>query len=90
MVLTESQVKEILNKIDHAVINPTTIHPLDEERVESLFKNMLKHDVKYEVSDIQTIVDHLDPKYREYSRERIFHIAEVHLRKLQRTRKSLF
>ena len=90
MVLSGSQVKEILNKINKAVTNPTTIHPLDEEKVRNLFKNMLKQDVRYEISDIKTIVGHLNPKYREYSRERIFHIAEVQLRRFQRTRKSLF
>ena len=75
MVLSGSQVKKILIKINDAVINPTTNHPLDEERVRNLFKDILEQGLKYEVSDIQTIVDHRDPKYREYSRERIFLIS---------------
>ena len=59
------------------MINPTTIHPLDEEKVESLFKNMLKRDVKYEVSDIQTIIGLLNPEYREYTKKTICHIADA-------------
>ena len=77
MVLSKMQVKEIINKINVAVINPTTIHPLDEEKVESLFKNMLKRDVKYEVSDIQTIIGLLNPEYREYTKKTICHIADA-------------
>jgi hypothetical protein len=40
MVLNESHVKEIVKKIDGAVINPTTMHPFDEERLAHLFNNL--------------------------------------------------
>ena len=35
MVLSGSQVKKILIKINDAVINPTTNHPLDERELET-------------------------------------------------------
>ena len=86
MVLSGSQVKEILNKINKAVTNPTTIHPLDEEKVRNLFKDILEQDVRYEIGDIETIVGHLNPEYREYSRKMIFHIAEIQLRRFKRSK----
>ncbi len=85
MALSESQVNDILNKINVAVINPITIHPFDEERVRNLFKNVLKNKVIYDISDIQTIVGHLNPEYHEYTKKTISHIAEVQLRWFQRS-----
>jgi pyruvate/2-oxoacid:ferredoxin oxidoreductase alpha subunit len=84
MILSESQVDEILNKINLAVINPTTIHPFDEDRVRALFKNVLKNKVIYDISDLQTVVGGLNSEYSEYSKKTIFHIGEVLLRRFER------
>ena len=81
MVIKESEVGEILVKINKAVINPVTMHPFDEERVAHLFNNLFKQNVKYEISDIQVIVNRLDSEYPEYTKKRIFQIAESKLRK---------
>ena len=56
------------------------MHPFDEERVAHLC-NLFKQNVKYEISDIQVIVNRLDSEYPEYTKKRIFQIAESKLRK---------
>jgi hypothetical protein len=74
-VFGEAIIIEILDKIDRAVFNPTTIHVLDERRVEQLFDDIIKKHGQYDEDDIVTIVSRLGKKYRNYSRMRISRIA---------------
>jgi hypothetical protein len=56
VVIKESEVGEILVKINKAVINPVTMHPLDEEKIVRVFMNALEHDLGCDMGDIQTKV----------------------------------
>lgn len=78
MVYTQAMIEEIVDRIDKAVLNPTTIHVLDENRVEQIFYDLFRNN-RYNLGDITRIVSSLRKDYREYSRNRIFEIAESKL-----------
>jgi hypothetical protein len=75
MAYAESIIIEIIEKIERAVLNPTTIHPLDERRVEQLFHDTIIKYGLYDEDDIIDIVSRLGSKYRNYTRMRISSIA---------------
>lgn len=67
----------ILQQIKKDVINPTTIHALDEKRVARTFYEELQSNGWYGVDEVQDVIDKLGSQFSEYTKERIFTIAEV-------------
>ena len=75
MVLS-NEVKEHLDKFGWQSINFATLHPIDIERIENLFKTILDNGLDYEVDDIKKRLEVLTLGMPALAKEHIVDIAQ--------------
>jgi len=68
--------KDVMSKLELAIINKQHSHPSDEERVARMFYKILQTD-PYGMDEVQTILNSLDKRYSNDVKEVIENIADV-------------
>ena len=74
--ISDLDTRRILEEVKKAIINPTTIHPLDEKRVARIFYNELQTNGWYGMDEVQEVVDSLND-HSEFNKEQVLNIAYV-------------